>query len=202
MRSNIPVTVVIAAMLSACGGSPGSMSVGTEANAATAAKPFDATAMGTFDEPWAMTFLNDRQLLVTEKKGVLKLVTLGGTIGEISGVPKVSYGGQGGLGDVVLHPQFASNKLVYLSYAEAAEDGDRGAAVARGKLTLDDKGRRGVVRCHRDLAPGAESFGPGTLRPPHRLRSGWSLVDQLGRAPEVRSRAGHAGEPRQDRAPQ
>jgi glucose/arabinose dehydrogenase len=116
------------------------MGVGTEANAATAGKPFDATPMGTFDEPWAMTFLNDRQLLVTEKKGALKLVMLGGATGEVSGVPKVAYGGQGGLGDVVLHPQFASNKLVYLSYAEAGDGGMRGAAVARAKLTLDDRG--------------------------------------------------------------
>jgi aldose sugar dehydrogenase len=140
MRRYIPVIVVIATVLSACGGSPGSMGVGTEANAATAGKPFDATPMGTFDEPWAMTFLNDRQLLVTEKKGALKLVMLGGATGEVSGVPKVAYGGQGGLGDVVLHPQFASNKLVYLSYAEAGDGGMRGAAVARAKLTLDDRG--------------------------------------------------------------
>jgi glucose/arabinose dehydrogenase len=87
-----------------------------------------------------MTFLNERQLLVTEKQGALKLYTIGGTAVTIPGVPKVAYGGQGGLGDVVLHPEFAKNQFVYLSYAEAGEGGTRGAAVARGKLTLDDKG--------------------------------------------------------------
>ena len=106
--------------------------------------PFQSTPMGQFKEPWAMTFLPDGRLLVSEKKGALKLVSLGATpaanrIGDISGVPAVAYGGQGGFGDVVLHPQFASNGWVYLSYAEAGEDGARGGAVARAKLTLDEK---------------------------------------------------------------
>ena len=55
-------------------------------------------------------------------------------------MPKVAYGGQGGFGDVVLHPQFADNKLVYLSYAEAGEGDTRGAAVARARLDLSEKG--------------------------------------------------------------
>ncbi|MFD0738892.1 PQQ-dependent sugar dehydrogenase [Lysobacter koreensis] len=109
-----------------------------------AAKPFTATEMAKFNEPWAMTFLPDGRALVTEKRGALKLFQpgggKGGVIGDISGVPKVSYGGQGGLGDVLLHPQFARNGLVYLSYAEAGDDDTRGAAVARAKLTLDAKG--------------------------------------------------------------
>lgn len=107
--------------------------------------PFQSTPMGQFKEPWAMTFLPDGRLLVSEKKGALKLVALGATpaankVGEISGVPAVAYGGQGGFGDVVLHPQFASNGWVYLSYAEAGKDDTRGGAVARAKLTLDKKG--------------------------------------------------------------
>jgi aldose sugar dehydrogenase len=107
--------------------------------------PFQSTPMGQFKEPWAMTFLPDGRLLVSEKKGALKLVALGATpaankIGDISGVPAVAYGGQGGFGDVVLHPQFASNGWIYLSYAEAGKDGTRGGAVARAKLTRDEKG--------------------------------------------------------------
>jgi glucose/arabinose dehydrogenase len=50
----------------------------------------------------------------------------------------VEYGGQGGLGDVVLHPEFASNGLVYLSYAERGERGAAGAAVARARLALGE----------------------------------------------------------------
>ena len=74
-----------------------------------------------FEVPWAMAFLPDGRLLVTEQNGALKLYTPGGASVAIRGVPAVSYGGQGGLSDVVLHPDFASNGLVYLSYAEAGE---------------------------------------------------------------------------------
>lgn len=99
--------------------------------------PFASTAVATFNEPWALAFLPDGSLLVTEKSGVLKHVTLpGGEAREISGVPEVGYGGQGGLGDVVPHPQFAQNRLVYFSYAEDG-DGGRGAAVARARLDAE-----------------------------------------------------------------
>jgi glucose/arabinose dehydrogenase len=100
---------------------------------------FAITEVASFNEPWALAFLPDGRLLVTEKHGALKLVQPGGAIGDISGVPAVVYGGQGGLGDVALHPRFAENGLVYLSYVEG-EDGNAGAAVARAKLTLDERG--------------------------------------------------------------
>ena len=107
--------------------------------------PFQVIEAGQFKEPWAMTFLPDGRLLVSEKKGALKLVSLGATpagneVGDISGIPEVDYGGQGGFGDVVLHPRFADNGWIYLSYAEAGEGDTRGGAVARAKLVLDDKG--------------------------------------------------------------
>lgn len=90
-----------------------------------------------FDQPWAMTFLPDGTMLVTEKAGALQHVSADGSEKTpVAGVPAVAYGGQGGLGDVVLHPQFAENGLVYLSFAEAGEGG-QGAAVARGKLVTD-----------------------------------------------------------------
>ena len=102
--------------------------------------PFDVEVITDFDEPWAMAFLPDGRLLVTEKKGNLILVTQSGEKRGISGAPDVNYGGQGGFGDVALHPEFASNGLVYLSYVEAGVGGTRGAAVARGRLNLE--GRR------------------------------------------------------------
>ena len=82
------------------------------------------------DQPWAMAFLPDGSLLITEKTGQLLLRQADGSTLTVGGVPEVAYGGQGGLGDVVPHPEFASNGFVYLSYAEAG-DGGRGAAVAR-----------------------------------------------------------------------
>ncbi len=110
------------------------------AMAAAAGKPFEVQEVARFDQPWAMTFLPDGRLLVTEKPGKLKLYDLDRQAGaEISGVPEVAYGGQGGLGDVVLHPRFEVNDLVYLSYAEAGPGG-AGAAVARARLVLDPAG--------------------------------------------------------------
>ncbi|KMU99057.1 MULTISPECIES: PQQ-dependent sugar dehydrogenase [Acinetobacter] len=89
-----------------------------------------------FNEPWAITPLKDGRLLVTERKGRLYLFdpeTKKKT--EIKGTPKVAYGGQGGLGDVALHPDFANNPWIYLSYAEQSQGG-YGAVVIRGKLDL------------------------------------------------------------------
>lgn len=99
-----------------------------------------ATVMGTFNEPWAVEFLPDGRALVTEKSGSLKLLGGQNQIYDITGEPLVAYGGQGGLGDVVLHPDFATNQLVYLSYAEAGTGDTRGAAVARGRLDLTATG--------------------------------------------------------------
>ena len=102
---------------------------------------FDVTPIASFEEPWAMSFLPDGRLLVTEKKGRLLLVTQDGEISApLSGIPDVDYGGQGGFGDVVLHPDFASNGLVYMSYVESGKGNTRGAAVARAKLILGENG--------------------------------------------------------------
>src|SRR5262245_31417208 len=99
--------------------------------------PFTVTQIADFDIPWAIAFLPDGRMLVTEQRGMLKLYTPGGASVDVRGVPQVSWFGQGGLGDVVLHPGFAQNGLVYLSYAEPGEGETRGAAVARAKLVLD-----------------------------------------------------------------
>ncbi len=108
--------------------------------AAPADAPFVSKTVATFDEPWAMTFLPGSgksmtdMALVTLKAGKLMLVdTKSGTSTEITGTPKVAYGGQGGLGDVIVHPDFAANGFVYLSWAEEGEGG-YGAVVGRAKL--------------------------------------------------------------------
>jgi glucose/arabinose dehydrogenase len=106
----------------------------------TRATELAAAPIATFDEPWAMTFLPDGTLLVTEKGGVLWHVALDGSKTEVQGMWDVAYGGQGGLGDVVLHPDFERNAWVYLSYAEYGPDKTtRGAVVVRAKLELDDR---------------------------------------------------------------
>jgi glucose/arabinose dehydrogenase len=101
--------------------------------------PATVAAVADFEHPWAMAFLPDDRLLVTEKRGELVLTDQAGNTTVITGVPEVAFGGQGGLGDVVLHPNFAENQLVYLSYAEAG-GGGYGAAVARARLSLHEAG--------------------------------------------------------------
>jgi aldose sugar dehydrogenase len=122
--------LITAAMIaSAC--SPSTVNAGAEKNSD---KPFEITEVATFKEPWAMTFLPDsNQALITEKSGKLMLWESEGAVEEVTGVPKVAYGGQGGLGDVILHPNFAENRMIYLSYVEAGEGGF-GAAVASAML--------------------------------------------------------------------
>ena len=103
--------------------------------------PFDVTPVTTFDEPWALAFLPDGRMLVTEKKGRLYIVTRDGRKSSpVSGLPDVDYGNQGGLGDVALHPDYANNGIIYLSYVERGIGDTRGAAVARGKLDLTSGG--------------------------------------------------------------
>ncbi len=106
----------------------------------TDGRPFQVEPVAQFNEPWAMTFLpgSGRRALITEKTGRLLLWSEGAQPVEVSGVPTVDYGGQGGLGDVVRHPDFDNNRLIYLSYAEAGADGTRGAAVGRGELVVDE----------------------------------------------------------------
>jgi glucose/arabinose dehydrogenase len=85
--------------------------------------------------PWSLAFLPDGRMLVTERSGRLRVIDASGNLDPvpISGLPEIRQHGQGGLLDVVLHPQFEKNRLIYFSFAEP----DRklfGTAVARGRL--------------------------------------------------------------------
>ncbi|KAA0693589.1 PQQ-dependent sugar dehydrogenase [Halopseudomonas laoshanensis] len=111
-----------------------------EAESTDSGTPFSLAEITRFESPWAMTFLPDGRLLVTEMAGNLRLHDLEtGDTGSIGGVPEVVHAGQGGLGDVLLHPQFEDNQQIYLSYVEAG-DGGSGAAVALARLALDENG--------------------------------------------------------------
>jgi glucose/arabinose dehydrogenase len=86
------------------------------------------------EQPWSLAFLPDGRMLVTEKAGRLRTISNGQLDPQpIAGLPPVTVHGQGGLQDVVLHPQFAKNSLVYLSYAARGADGV-GTELARGEL--------------------------------------------------------------------
>ncbi|RZK38585.1 MAG: PQQ-dependent sugar dehydrogenase [Pedobacter sp.] len=98
--------------------------------------------------PWATAFLPNGDMLVTERIGKLRLVKNGQLDPvEIAGLPKIQYRGQGGLLDVVLHPDYAKNGWIYISYSSPKADGEDGAdngsntALLRAKLkdhTLTD----------------------------------------------------------------
>lgn len=99
---------------------------------------YKLTRIAEFNEPWAMAELKDSRLLVTERKGKLQLFDPKTRQKiEVKGIPEVAYGGQGGLGDIALHPQFEQNHIIYLSYAEAGQGG-YGAVVTPGELDLSN----------------------------------------------------------------
>ena len=141
--------------LASCGGAP----VGDSASSAVATPlpsgsgvavapagrtSFQTDPIGTFAEPWALAFAPGTPVLfVTEKAGTMKFVdTRSGRIGTVTGLPRVDYGGQGGLGDVAFLPNEAADTLsrrtIYLSWAEAGSGDTRGAAVGRGTLVCED----------------------------------------------------------------
>lgn len=102
---------------------------------------FNITPIAELNQPWAMAFLPSGDLLVTQKTGELLVVSQNGEVSQpIKNVPEVAYGGQGGLGDVVLHPSYETNQLIYISYVESDSASKRGAVVIQAKLSLEESG--------------------------------------------------------------
>ena len=108
----------------------------------TSAPPFTVHEVAKFSTPWAMAFLPGSGVpltnlaLLTEREGKLWLVDVrDGNRRAVAGVPTVEVDGQGGLGDVVVHPDFAANRRVYLSYVEQGKGGS-GAVLGYGTLDL------------------------------------------------------------------
>jgi glucose/arabinose dehydrogenase len=92
------------------------------------------TVASGLEHPWGLAFLPDGRMLVTERPGRLRLVASDGKLSApITGVPSVTGRGQGGLLDVTLDPNFAQNRLIYLSFAEPRAGGN-GTSVARARL--------------------------------------------------------------------
>jgi glucose/arabinose dehydrogenase len=88
--------------------------------------------------PWGIVILPDGRALITEKDGVMKIVSTSGTESKtITGLPKVSSGGQGGLLGVAIDPDFSKNRMVYWTFSEDVSGGNL-TAVAKGKLSADE----------------------------------------------------------------
>ena len=120
-------------------------SQGTAQSEARGDRPSAVAEVADFSTPWAMAFLPGsgvrltNMALLTEKEGKLWLVDVtNGKRTAVAGVPEVVVEGQGGLGDVMPHPDFAGNQRVYLSYVEGAPNGTSGAALGYGRLDLSN----------------------------------------------------------------
>ena len=102
------------------------------------AQPLKPVPVATgLDNPWALAFLPDGRMLVTEKPGRLRIVAADGRLGPpLAGLPPVDTGGQCGLLDVVVDPEFAKNGFIFWTFAEPG-DGGNSTAVARGRLAGD-----------------------------------------------------------------
>lgn len=113
----------------------GIVACGSNINAQQTA--FTVHEIADLDDPWALTFLPDGNLLIAEKAGAIRILdTASVRFADIAGVPEVAYSGQGGFGDIVLHPEFANNNLIYISYSEPPGQ----TAVARATLELGSEG--------------------------------------------------------------
>lgn len=100
-------------------------------------------AIASFNNPWAMAFLPDGHSLVTEKAGTLWLLDKSQQKRfAVTGTPDVTARGQGGLGDVIVHPDFKTNSTIYISYIERdpKDDPYSGAVIERATLTISDSG--------------------------------------------------------------
>lgn len=96
------------------------------------------TVVEGLEHPWGLAFLPDGRMLVTERPGRLRLITPEGEMSApLEGVPEVHAHGQGGLLDIVLGPDFDTERWVYMSYAEPRDNGESATAVARGRLSED-----------------------------------------------------------------
>ena len=138
MHRSIYLCVVLVASVQSFSGCRPAQAPYSSTNSAQQHINFQVSSLATFNEPWAMTQLADGRLLITEKAGTLKLFDPKTQHSvAVLGVPKVAYGGQGGLGDVALHPNFKNNRWIYLSYAQQGQGG-YGAEIIRAKLELSN----------------------------------------------------------------
>lgn len=99
--------------------------------------------------PWGITALPDGRLLITEKRGSMRIATASGELGEsITGIPEVNFRGQGGLLGLTIDPAFAQNRMVYWVFSEPSAEGNV-TAVAKGKLSADEKKIENVTVIYR-----------------------------------------------------
>ncbi len=124
---------------------------------AQAAVKIEVMANG-LDHPWSVAFLPDGRVLVTERKGQLRVIGRDGRLGTVTGVPAVFHESQAGLFDVVLHPRFADNQTLYLSYAKGSFKANA-TVIVRARLVGNRLVGLEEIFANRPLKSGPVHFG-------------------------------------------
>ena len=154
------------------------------------------TVANGLEGPWGMTWLDPDRMLVTEKPGRIRVIEKGKLLPQpVAGVPPVRVYGQGGLLDVTAHPQFATNGLVYWSYA-GGEGSSVGTEVARGKLSGDAaRGYRldNVEVIFRQQPKGGAQVHFGSRFVWDREGNLFVTMGDRGQMPEAQNTASHMG---------
>ncbi len=140
-----PTLLIPAFALASCGNATSGESIVQSVDGEAAASvAYTVNEMGEFNEPWAIAFApGTRTIFLTEKSGTMRAIdTSTGAALEVTGMPEVAYGGQGGLGDVAFlaSENGLDSRTIYLSWAEAGEGDTYGAVVGRGTLSCQGSG--------------------------------------------------------------
>lgn len=108
--------------------------------------PYEAKIItSALTSPWGVKSLPDGRLLITQKAGTMRIVTVAGEVSSpITGIPTVNPAGQGGLLGLCLDPEFSSNRMIYWVFSEASTGGNQ-TSVAKGKLSADEKTIEGAM---------------------------------------------------------
>ncbi|MEA9412410.1 PQQ-dependent sugar dehydrogenase [Flavobacterium sp. PL02] len=124
--------------------------------------PYEGVVIATtLTSPWGITSLPDGRLLITEKTGTMRIATTTGVVSStITGIPSVNSAGQGGLLGLCIDPEFATNRMIYWVFAEATTGGNN-TAVAKGKLSVDEKTIEGATVIYRAKPANASTLHYG-----------------------------------------
>jgi glucose/arabinose dehydrogenase len=162
MRLTLALALLVIVLPACSASQPGTgmPSVASQTSASKAGDMRVETIASGLEHPWSVALLPEGGFLVTERPGRLRRIDGGGKIGSpIAGVPRVFAEGQGGLLDVVLDPGFATNKRVWMSYAEPGDGGTAGTAVATATLGAGALSDLRVVYRQQPKLVGPNHFG-------------------------------------------
>jgi len=159
MRFTLLATLPIA-LIACSGNAPVADGDAQAGETPPSAKPFRETVVGDFVSPWALAFLPDERIVVTEKAGQMILLSPDGKRRQTIATLPVDTAGQGGLMDVVPAPDFATSKRIYFSYSTKSAGG-KGVVLARGRLRDDGRGggRLGEIEALFQARPFVEGDG-------------------------------------------